>query len=183
MADNTPQPEQLLREYQIKYPEENASIRATTHFLNVTGQDNPTNNTLVATAWIFNPHTGKVLLRKNTEQTYSLVNEPLENHGQSTQQAALTAITKSSGLSHLQLYANELFHLQISLTRSTAKEQFYQYNFCFLMYTHETAEQKVSDHTTIWVPPSHITTDQAYRSVYTAAKKWQLFCYEKETIA
>lgn len=185
MADNTPQPEQLLREYQVKFPDESATIQATRHFLKTIKENSTIRDQIMASAWIFNPHTGKVLLRKNKNGLYTVVQEAINHQQHDIQQATLNVVTKKSQLKHLQLYANELFHLHIALSTSAspAEQKFYYYDFCFLLYTHESTEQKVDNQSTEWVSPSQIKNDDAYRSVYAVAKKWQLFCYEKAPIA
>lgn len=184
MPDNTLQPEQLLREYQVKFPEESATIRATGNFLQAVTKNTTIQDQLIVSAWIFNPHTGKVLLSKDKDGMYSVIRQSIKQQQQNIQQATLDTVTEKYKLEHLQLYAKALFHLHIALSpTSSEKQQFYDYDFCFLLYTHESTEQKIDCQITEWVSPSQITKDAAYRSVHTTAKKWQLFCYEKAPIA
>ena len=184
MTDNSLVPEQLLRTYQLQYPEETATIQATQHFLKLDKQSIQTNDQIVVSAWVFNPHSGKILLSKNVRQQWTLLQSALPDNPQALQQATLIATSQVAQLQHLQLYTKELFHLNIQLNQAPDTAPHYQYNFSFLLYTHETIERSQPDTLkTQWISPSQITTNNQHQAIQTIAKKWQLFCYEKAALA
>jgi ADP-ribose pyrophosphatase YjhB (NUDIX family) len=184
MSDNTDPIAQQLRAYHAQFPEETATIEATQHFLNVR-EKQETHDSLTGSAWIFNPHSGKIMIMHNKKMDcWTQVGGHTELKSQeSIQTAALREATELSGLKHLQLYSEELFHLTIQLS-SHAEKQHHIYNFCYLFYTHETSGQTENETEAMrWISPSDIARFSTYRAIHAVAKKWQLFCYEKEPIA
>ena len=184
MSDNTGPIAQQLRAYRAQFPEETATIDATNHFLNVR-EKQETHDILTGSAWIFNPHSGKIMIMhdKKTDSWTQIGSRSEPKNQESTQTAALREATEISGLKHLQPYSEELFHLTIELSCHIEK-QHHAYNFCYLFYTHETAVMPENEtEATRWISPSEIARFSTYRAIHALAKKWQLFCYEKEPIA